>query len=290
MSYYNIAGLSVEVRYLPGIAPLASFEPFTAGKPHGKPDLTIDMHAFFPDKPPVPREDEMELISEDLVNQLYLWNGHIVKRTAMQVNDPRCMWTLMPQEDFSRADVYVPGDWLDYSAYGNAFLFEKMLLAHGAVMLHCSLIDSGGRGIAFTAPSQTGKSTQARLWKELRGARILNGDRAIIRALPDGVYAYGSPWAGSSEYYVNAKVKLSALVVLSQAKENIASAIPHADALRYILIGTSLPMWNEALMDAGLETIGRILTDAPAIHLACTPDGRAVDALEAALGGREWRA
>ncbi|MDR1569146.1 MAG: hypothetical protein LBS72_01505 [Oscillospiraceae bacterium] len=282
---YRIADLSVELRDLPGMKPLPSFEPFAAENPVGAPDCSIELHAYSANHPPVPPEAEMELVSEDIVNRLYQWNGYIVKRTAMRVGDDRCMWTLMPQGDLTRAraDVYMPEDWLDYDAYGNAFLFEKMLLAHGAVMLHCSLIDWNGKGVAFTAPSQTGKSTQARLWQQRRGARIINGDRAILRALPDGVFAYGSPWAGSSELYVNARVPLSALVVLAQAKENSTRALTHDEALRYFLIGTSLPMWDERLLDAGLAAIERILTDVPLYYLACTPDERAVEALEARL-------
>ncbi|GHU78645.1 hypothetical protein AGMMS49992_29650 [Clostridia bacterium] len=282
--YYDIAGLTVAVEGLTGVESLTSFEPFACDLPSDAVvNLTIALHSYAPDEPPVPAEDDMDLVSEDLVNRLYLWDGNLVKRTAMQEGDPRCMWTLMPEGDFTRSDVYMPESWLDYENYGNAFLFEKMLLSHGIVMLHCSLIESSGRGIAFTAPSQTGKSTQANLWRDCRGARILNGDRAILRVHPDGIYAYGSPWAGSSEIYTNERVRLSALVALSQAPTNTARPLTHTEGLQYILAGTSLPLWDEKLFDRGMATIERILTEVPLVMLACTPDDRAVETLEAHL-------
>ncbi|GHU71222.1 hypothetical protein FACS1894184_17740 [Clostridia bacterium] len=287
--YYNIAGLIVSIDELSGAAPLTSFVPFAIDGPGIKdePDLAIKLSGYDPSDPaqsPVPDEDAMDLISEDLVNRLYLWNDQLVKRTAMQEGDPRCIWTLMPPNDYTKAEVFLPSDWLDYENYGNAFLFEKMLLSHGVIMLHCSLIETAHGGIAFTAPSQTGKSTQANLWRDHRGARILNGDRAILRAHADGVYAYGSPWAGSSEIYENACVKLGALVALAQSPVNTVRALTHTEGLQYILAGTSLPLWDERLFDLGMATIERVLTDVPMPLLSCTPDTRAVEALEEYLG------
>ncbi|MDR0397082.1 MAG: hypothetical protein LBH66_07250 [Oscillospiraceae bacterium] len=279
--FYNIAGLNVSIDELADVEPLPSFAPFALdGEPSAGIDLAITLRAYDPDNPPVPAEDGMDLISEDMVNRLYQWDNRLVKRTAMREGDPRCMWTLTPPNEYNKADVFIPRDWLDYENYGNAFLFEKMLLCHGVIMLHCSLIATERGGIAFTAPSQTGKSTQANLWRDHRGARIINGDRAILRAHPDGIYAYGSPWAGSSEIYENERVKLSALVALAQSPVNTVRPLKHTEALQYILAGTSLPLWDERLFDLGMATVERLITDVPTPLLSCTPDERAIAALE----------
>jgi hypothetical protein len=282
--FYEVAGLTLAVSDLPGMAPLSSFEPFACPPfPLEKADLSVEIQTYPLDAPPVPPEEEMDLVSEDLVNRLFLWAGKLVKRTAMRERDPRCMWTLMDIAQPSHADVFMPEDWLDYDAYGNAFLFEKMLLPHGALMLHCSLVEWRGKGIAFTAPSQTGKSTQARLWQEHRGADVLNGDRAILRAMPEGIFAYGSPWAGSSDLFINRRAPLSAIVVLEQGPENVCRKIGHAEALRWFLMGTSLPIWEPALLEYGMNTLDRIVTETPLFLLSCRPDEGAVEALEACL-------
>ncbi|GHV26576.1 hypothetical protein FACS18948_2530 [Clostridia bacterium] len=280
---YNIAGLKVDFYDYAGVQMINAFEPFEVESDDTPPDHSIYLYPYDRDELPVPPEEEMELVFDDTINTLYASGDNLIKRTGMREGDPRVMWTIMNKVDYARADVYIPSDFLDYGGYANAFMFEKMLLAHDAVMLHCSLIETNGKGVAFTAPSQTGKSTQARLWETHRGARIINGDRAIMRLVNEGIYAYGSPWAGSSGIFVNEGIRLNAIVALEQAKDNKVRKLTNTEALNFFLIGTSLPMWDEALLDKGLAVIERILTETNLLMLSCTPDERAVRALEDSL-------
>ena len=64
----------------------------------------------------------------------------------------------------------------------NALALEKVLIAHESIILHASYVNYNGKAILFTAPSGTGKSTQAALWEEYKGAEIVNGDRVIIQS------------------------------------------------------------------------------------------------------------
>ena len=57
---------------------------------------------------------------------------------------------------------------------------EKHVLNHGGIVLHCSYIKYKEKAILFSAPSGTGKSTQASLWEQHRGAKTINGDRALL--------------------------------------------------------------------------------------------------------------
>ena len=67
----------------------------------------------------------------------------------------------------------------------------QLLLPFSCVLLHASVIEYAGGAVLFSAPSGTGKSTQAALWARHRGAHIRNGDKAGVRVLPDSVRAYG---------------------------------------------------------------------------------------------------
>ena len=83
----------------------------------------------------------------------------------------------------------------------NMIGLEQLLLRYDGLILHSSLVRWQGKGILFSAPSGTGKSTQASLWEKHMGAEILNGDRAGIRYVDGRWMAYGLPYAGSSRIY-----------------------------------------------------------------------------------------
>ena len=68
-----------------------------------------------------------------------------------------------------------------------------LLTNHGGFLLHASVIEYEGGAILFTAPSETGKSTQAQLWCDHAGAALVNGDRAAVRIMDGQVLACGTP-------------------------------------------------------------------------------------------------
>lgn len=159
----------------------------------------------------------------------------------------------------------------------------QRLLRRGGVFLHASMIGTQGRAIVFTAQKQTGKSTQADLWHRFRGARILNGDRALLQRRDGLWYAAGSPYCGTSDYYENAALPLAAVVQLSQAKENRVSLLPARAAVSAFLEGCTYdptdPDQTAAVMDLAMA----LYQDVPFYHLACLPDETAVACLEEAL-------
>jgi len=281
MLHYEIAGLRIAIEEIPGIPSMVNFAPFACVP--GPVDIRYHVRPYPADIPPVPPEAEMDLVSEDIVNKLYLHGGVMYKRVAMQEGDPRAMWFAQRLGDWGEATVYIPDDWLDFIGFGNALAFEKTLLPFHALLLHCALIEHEGQGIAFSAPSQTGKSTQAGLWEKHMGAAILNGDRAILRSIGGVVYAYGSPYAGSSDLFINRRVPLKAIVMLEQAKENTIRPIAQDEALGLFLSQTALPIWEPTLFEMGMETLEAILTNVPMVMLSCLPDEGAVRCLQACL-------
>lgn len=161
---------------------------------------------------------------------------------------------------------------------------ERILLLNSGFFLHASLIKYQEMGIAFTAPSGVGKSTQAKLWEGYRGAEIINGDRAGIRVFTDGrVMAYGSPVSGSSGIVKNREVYLNAIVVLRQAPENRIRKMTAIEAFRALYSETLMNTWDAWYM----ETMTDLLLDAvrciPVYLLECRPDEEAVCILEQTL-------
>ena len=102
----------------------------------------------------------------------------------------------------------------------NMLGLESLFLKQEVLILHASFIRWHDQGILFSAPSGTGKSTQASLWETHMGAEILNGDRAGIRYADGSWMAYGLPYAGSSRIFRNSSAPIRAIVVLRQSPEN----------------------------------------------------------------------
>ncbi len=160
---------------------------------------------------------------------------------------------------------------------------EKILLAHNRFIFHSSFIRTSFGGLLFSASSGVGKSTQADLWHKYEGAAIINGDRAIIQKEEDGWRAHGSPFAGSSGYYVNESEKVRAIVLLEQAAVNEVIRPRPAECFRKLLLQTSLYHLDADEVDRLCNLLMELIADVPVYILRCTPDVRAVEALKEAL-------
>lgn len=164
---------------------------------------------------------------------------------------------------------------------------EHMLTALGAVSLHSSFITHCGQAILFSAPSGTGKSTQAALWEQYAHAEQINGDRSVIRCV-DGVWtAFGFPFAGSSGIYKNKSAPIRAIVVLRQAKDNTIKRLGASEAFRLLYSETAIQRWNTQGHAAAVDLLIRLSAAVPVYRLCCTPDARAVALLQQTLSSQE---
>ena len=75
---------------------------------------------------------------------------------------------------------------------------ERRLVERKGLILHCAFAEYQEEAILFSAPSETGKTTQANLWERFRGAQTVNGDRCLLQKLEGRWYARGWPVCGSS--------------------------------------------------------------------------------------------
>ena len=153
---------------------------------------------------------------------------------------------------------------------------EATLLDFRTILLHASLIRWNGFGIIFSAPSGTGKSTQASLWEQHEGAEILNGDRAALRQIGGVWTAFGLPYAGTSGIYRNESVPLTAVVALRQAEENRIRRVVGMEAFRYLYPETMIHRWDADFEKRATDLLLRIMGDVPVYLLECRADREAV--------------
>lgn len=163
-------------------------------------------------------------------------------------------------------------------------LLIPCMLKKNRLTFHGVLLEHQGRGIILSAPSGTGKTTHARMWRDDRNALIINGDRAAC-AKTEGVWTgYGLPWSGTSGEQVNRSVPVFALVVLERGDRNEAVRVTDPlEAFFAVLPQVQYPSWDIDLSGKAMDLLEDFLRSVPVIRLRCLPEPAAVDVLAEAL-------
>ncbi len=172
----------------------------------------------------------------------------------------------------------VTPDMLEYIQLGAAF--SKMLLNHNGFCLHASAIAYDGQAVLFSAPSQTGKSTQTRLWQEYFGkdrVTLINDDKPAVRRIGDTFYAYGTPWGGSTGLNTNIKVPIKAIVFLKQAKHNRIYRLSIPQSINALVEQGSYKKNESEQIDKYLGHIEKLVAHVPIYYLECTIGLEAVE-------------
>lgn len=156
-------------------------------------------------------------------------------------------------------------------------LFRYCVIKRDGFFIHAAAINYNHRGILFTAPSGTGKSTQAQLWQKYKDIEILNDDRPVIRMKDGGWYVNGTPWSGSSLQVLNKSVPLCAIVAIKQASQNSIRRLNSQEAIAYVIPRCLIPYFDGKLMDMALKHIDSVLKSTPVYLLSCRPDKEAVE-------------
>lgn len=156
------------------------------------------------------------------------------------------------------------------------FPVRQFLIRYQAAILHSSRIKICGKAILFTAPSQIGKTTQARLWNKYENAELLSNDRTILRKRGGGFVTYGYPVDGGSPAYCNEEALLGAVVILKQGNENRIERMRMSGALKLLMEQTVSDVWNcEEL--AEIQSLWlKLMERYPVYQLTCRPDREAV--------------
>lgn len=116
-------------------------------------------------------------------------------------------------------------------------LLAEKLTEYSVLLMHGSALSLDGEGYLFTAPSGTGKSTHARLWREAFGDRVvmINDDKPMLRIRNDGVFVYGTPWDGKHDLSCNTSAPLRAIISLNRGETNRIEPMRKADAFPILI-------------------------------------------------------
>ena len=161
-----------------------------------------------------------------------------------------------------------------------AAAFCSRLSRVGGLLFHGSAVAYEQNGVVFIGRSGVGKTTQAELWQKHLGATILNGDKVFLRYRKKELYAFGSPWKGSSPYGLRGCAKVKAVVLLRQGAENVLEKLPPVQAAQAMISHLFYPRWDSVATQRAMDAVEKVLKDVQVYKLTCRPDRDAVMLLE----------
>ena len=155
----------------------------------------------------------------------------------------------------------------------HALIAEK-LVPRGVLLFHGSALCMDGRAVIFTAPSGTGKSTQARLWRETFGERVrmINDDKPLLRIEENGtVTVCGSPWDGKHHLSSNTSAPLRAVLLVKRSATNRMEPMSPVDAFPILVQQGYLPDDSATRLQV-LALERKILAQIPFFTLYCNQE------------------
>lgn len=273
-TYYGIGGFVISLQ-MPSMEESPFLRPFRCEETAA--DWSFTVHVG---KPTLPKQ--IAYLERELHSGSYLDGGVFCRVLFREKTErPLLICRAVTPEQF---DVCLEEECLSLWD-GNLLMklldLPTLFMNKGAIFLHASFVAYQGKAILFTAPKQTGKSTQADLWQRYLEAEVINGDRVLLRKKDQTWYACGSPYCGTSQICRAGEYPVAALVILRQGEENELRMARPREATAALLDGCTFDPLNqtEQVLDTALE-LQKCL---PVYHFSCLPHESAVYCLRDAL-------
>lgn len=237
------------------------------------PDITLEIYEdsrFYPHGEPIYQDNFCRVYD----------GGRLIENSSHGTMKTWGYSLLHYDEKFPRLQLLSPTHTCTMDQILSGMQIESLLLSRGHAVLHASVIRLNTGAILFTAPSGTGKSTQAALWHQTRQTPILNGDRSLLHMENGLPMVSGLPFAGTSGICEKFDLPISAIVVLTQGTKNEARVLPPTAAIKPLMEQIALHPWNPKDVSSAMELVLHLTQQVPVIHLSCLPDENAVSTLE----------
>ena len=156
--------------------------------------------------------------------------------------------------------------------------FYVRLLDYDGIMLHASATVIDGETYLFAGQCCIGKSTHARLLKELRpDALFLNDDKPALRCIDGTWFAYGTPWCGKDGINTNARFPVKAVCLLTTRRDrnDVRLADPFTAAAK--LISCAVGRGSKANFQKLAPLLDRFMRDIPIYEMDSLADRAAAE-------------
>lgn len=174
----------------------------------------------------------------------------------------------------SKSSVIHSRGYYEYICACRQLCFE--LARFDAFLFHSAFFKVDNRGIAFTAHSGVGKTTQVMLWKELLKDRmeIINGDKPIVRYIGDKFVGYGAPWCGKEHYGRNSEALLTDICFIERSSNNYVERLDETECINLIMDQVFIPSEYNAAENV-LKLISKMLNKCNLWKIYCTKEKEA---------------
>ncbi|MBP5494503.1 MAG: PqqD family protein [Lachnospiraceae bacterium] len=158
-----------------------------------------------------------------------------------------------------------------FHAIRTVFLYKALL--KGIVAIHSASILYKNSVWLFSAPSGTGKSTHAGLWKELFETEIVNGDLNLLGCKDGKPVVYGLPWCGTSNTFDVNTYKLGGVILLKRNQKNFVEDLPEDEKQLLVQQRIISPSWDAKALDMQFDIVENIIKNGAIVaRLNCTAD------------------
>lgn len=174
----------------------------------------------------------------------------------------------------------------------NICLYRKICLQmpkFNRFLLHAAVLTVDGEGYAFSGRSGAGKSTHTGLWlSNVKGARILNGDKPIVEKRGKEFIAYGTPWMGKEGRGEKGEAPIKGICFIEKAPKNAVRKLSISELTERIFMQLLIPTDEDAAAKA-LELCDEFVVNVPAYVLECDISREAVETSYEAMTGESLR-
>ena len=167
-----------------------------------------------------------------------------------------------------------------YCLYEISALYRKIaevMISYDILLIHGSALAIEENGVLFIAPSGTGKSTHARLWREMFGDRVemINDDKPLLKISDRELKLYGTPWNGKHRLGKNISAPLKAVYKIERGEKNSIRKLERSEALSQLISQTYRSSEPEKLKRT-IALLDIVTKKVPVFILTCTMDTEAV--------------
>lgn len=146
----------------------------------------------------------------------------------------------------------------------------RWMVDRDTLLMHGSVIAVDGKAYMFTAKSGTGKSTHARLWKELLGDRaiMVNDDKPLLLIQDGSVVVYGTPWNGKHHLGQNVSAPLKGIAIIHRGENNVIHPVKASEAMPMLIQQSYRPEDPEGLKNV-MKLLEQLWRQVPIWNLSC---------------------